>query len=296
MRVFEEQTLGPGKLLGVFEQGSQEWHQARTQGIGGSEIGACLGLSPWVSAYRLWAIKTGQVTEAPVDNWAVRLGKAFEQPILDLWQEQYPEWEVFTCGTYQHSQYPWALANPDAIARHRETGELMVLEVKTARNYWTDGVPLHYLAQVQWYLAITGIKKGRIIAVAGWDWQDIEIPADEFEHEVMFTSAQRFWLRVTDRSEPEWDGSRVTYETVRELHPDIEDTEEELGELGVNLVTAQLRFDEAEATLNSFKSATLSAMGRAKYGIVTLDGMEPRTVAVRKARGSGNPWLEVRRS
>lgn len=293
MDVFSPVKINQAELVGVFQDGSEEWHKARSQGIGGSEIGAIMGLSPFSSAYRVWAVKTGRVKEEPVDNWAVKLGKAFEQPLLDLWAEQNPEWEVLVTGTYRHKDYPWALANLDALARHRETGEMMVLEVKTARNYWDD-VPPHYVAQVQWYLWIMGIKRARIVAVAGWDYRDIEITADEFEHEVMRATAERLWRCVEGDGEPEWDGSQVTYETVRQLNPEVEDTECELGELGVGLVNAHTIYTEALEEFNKYKSATLDAMGRAKFGIVSLEGYPPRTVAIRKARQGGTPWLEVR--
>jgi putative phage-type endonuclease len=295
MDKFTPAKINQAELIGDFEAQSELWHLYRANGIGGSEIGAVLGLSPFSSAYRVWALKTKQVPEPHIDNWAVRLGKAFEQPILDLWQEQYPEWEVMLTGMYRHSEHKFAIANPDAIARHRETGELMILEVKTSRNYWSDGVPPHYLAQVQWYMAILGINKARIIAVAGWDWQDIEVPEDKFEQEVMFATGARLWQAVELNQEPEWDGSRVTYETVREMHPDIEDVEADLGELGVNLVAAQIEYERAEEKLNSYKSATLAAMGRARWGVGSYEGQESRIVAVRKARGKGNPWLEVRK-
>jgi putative phage-type endonuclease len=293
MDVFSPLKINHAELVGVFQDGSEEWHRARSHGIGGSEIGGIMGLSPFSSAYRVWAVKTGRVTEEPVDNWAVKLGKAFEKPILDLWAEQNPDWEVLITGTYRHSLYPWALANLDGLARHRETGELMVLEVKTARNYW-DQVPPHYLAQVQWYLWIMGIKRARIIAVAGWDYRDIEVAADEFEQEAMRAAGKRLWECVEGDGEPSWDGSQVTYETLRQLHPNIEDTETELGELGVGLVNAHTRYADALYEFNQYKSATLQAMGRAKFGIVSLDGIPARTVAVRKARAGGIPWLEVR--
>lgn len=294
MDVFSPDKLGPSELVGIFEQGSREWHQVRESGIGGSEIGAILGLNPWSSAYKVWAEKTKQLPQLELDNWAVRFGRAFEQPILNLWQEDNPDWIVCTTGTYRHREHTFAIANPDAIALHRYSGEAMILEVKTARNYWAE-VPPHYEAQLQWYMAITGITKGRIVAVAGWDWRDIEYELDEFQAGVMFSAAGRLWEKVQTINEPDWDGSKATYEVIRELNPYIDDSEAELGELGVNLVAKQRAFDQAEAELNQFKSAVLSAMGKSKYGVVELDGHPKQTVAIRKTRGQGVPWLEVKR-
>ena len=81
-------------LLGVFESGSEEWHDARHSGIGGSEIGTIMGLNPWESAFALWAKRTGQIPDNPPENWSIRFGRAFELPMLELWAEEHPEYEV----------------------------------------------------------------------------------------------------------------------------------------------------------------------------------------------------------
>lgn len=294
MRKYKPAKLGNGILLGDFEPGTQEWHNARSQAIGGSEIGTILGLNPYASPYQLWAVKTGKVEPPVVNNWSVRFGKAFEGPILELWQEENPEWEVMTTGTYAHAEYPWFVANPDAIARHRETKQLAVIEVKTARTTWGE-VPPHYVAQTRWYMHILGIRRAYIVAVAGWNWLNHEVYYDKFEESVLVSAANRFWGYVVNDTPPDFDGSLATYETVRQMHPGIEDREVEIGELGVGLVSAQIEFEKAEAKLNGFRSATLDAMGKAKYATVELDGIGKRRVAMRQGRGNGVPWLVVKK-
>ncbi|MDQ3578214.1 MAG: YqaJ viral recombinase family protein, partial [Actinomycetota bacterium] len=62
-------------FVGDFAPGSPEWHAARAQGLGGSEIAAVLGLSPWESRFSLWHRKTG--TASPVvENDIMYWGKA----------------------------------------------------------------------------------------------------------------------------------------------------------------------------------------------------------------------------
>jgi len=46
--------------------------------------------------------------------------------------------------------------------------------------------------------------------------------------------------------------------------------------------------------LNQCKSVVLDAMGKAKYGYVMKDGKK-WVVAQRQARGSGTPWLVVKK-
>ena len=277
--------------LGTFASDSPEWHELRSHGIGGSEMGTIMGLNPWESAYALWAKKTGKITDDFKENWAVRLGKAFEEPIVKLFEEEHPEFEVFSCGTFASKEVAFLHANPDALARHRETGEWFVIEIKTARYPW-EAVPQHYVCQVQHYMDVLGIKKSYVVAVAGMDYKEYYIPADTFQQEVQRDAALRFWNLMQTDTKPAWDGSESTYQAVRRMNPEIENRDVELGELGIGLWNAQRRLDEAQAALNAYKSATVEAMGLAKTAYVTVDGMEPVKVASRQMRG-GSPALII---
>ena len=275
--------------VGMADSGTQKWHDLRSQGIGGSEIGTIMGLNPYESAFSLWAKRTGQIPDPPIDNWAVRFGKAFEEPILKIWAEANPKWDVLILGTYRHAKFDYMLANPDAIAVNRDTGEHVILEVKTARSYW-DEVPPAYHAQVMHYMDVFNVQRSYIIGVAGWDWQEHEILRDDFEVEVQRNEARRFWDHLQAHVQPAWDGSKATYETVRQLYPNMEDTEVDLGILGSRLLVAQSDVDHATRELNTLKSQVLDRMGSAKYGV--LDG---KRIVSRQARGNGIPWLTIKK-
>ena len=280
-------------LLGVFESGSEEWHDARHSGIGGSEIGTIMGLNPWESAFALWAKRTGQIPDDPPQNWSIRFGRAFELPMLELWAEEHPEYEVFLTGTWQHAEHDFLHANPDALARHRESGEWVVVEIKTSRGTW--GVtPPAYVAQVMHYMEVLHLKRAVIVAVAGWNYEERWVDYDDFQAVSQITAATRFWHHLMDVEKPEWDGSKATYEATRYMHPEIEDAEVDLGELGFALTKAQANFYASEEHLNQCKSVVLDAMGKAKYGYVMKDGKK-WVVAHRQARGSGTPWLVVKK-
>ena len=155
MNLYTPETINGAKLLGVFDSGSDEWHELRSHGIGGSEIGTILGLNPWESAYYLWATKTGQLPPKQLDSFAVKLGNWLEPMILDtILPEIHPDWKIYRTGTYQHPYLPYLHANPDALAMI--DGELCVIEVKTSRNYWAE-VPPHYVAQLQHYMNVLGL-------------------------------------------------------------------------------------------------------------------------------------------
>ena len=277
--------------LGTFTSDDAEWHRIRSEGIGGSEIGTVMGLNPWESAYALWAKKTGKIEDSFKGNTATRVGKLLEEPVLKMFAEDHPELELFTAGTFASKDMPFMHANPDALARHRETGEWYVIEAKTARYPW-DTAPQHYVAQVQHYMDVLGIGEAYIVALAGMEPYEQFIEADHYEQAVQRDAAFRFWQKVRNDVKPEWDGSESTYQAVRFQYPQIEDREVELGELGINLWNAQRKLDEAQSELNEYKSAVLDVMGYARTAMVTFDDNPPVKVASRQMRG-GKPALII---
>ena len=282
IRQHTPETWNGAKLLGNYAPGSPEWHAERQNGVGGSEVGTILGLNQWESAYALWAKKLGKIDGEVKENWAIRFGKAFEEPILKLWMEDHPEWDVVTTGTYQDPKCPYRHANPDAIAIHKETGEEMIIEVKTARNTW-DEVPKSYIAQVLHYMGVMGIKRGIIVAVAGMTWSETEVPYNQDWIAMQNESIDRFWKCIETDSKPAWDGSESTYNAVRTQYADIDGSECELGQLGFQLVQAQITSDKAYYELNLLKSQVLDMMGTAKWGVLT-DNRRTRRIASRQMR------------
>ena len=291
-QVYEGETFNGALNLGVYDSGSSEWHELRSRGIGGSEIGTIMGYNPWESAFALWAKRTGQIPDPPLEGWSIRFGRAFELPVLELWAEEHPEYEVFLTGTWQHPEHEFMLANPDALAKHRETGEWIVVEIKTSRGSWGE-TPPHYAAQVLHYMTVLNLERSVSVAVAGWNYEERWVDFDDFEADAQLAAASRFWNHLQNVEKPEWDGSKATYEAVRYMHPDIENDEVDLEEFGQVLLSASENFRKSETALNEIKSVVLDRMGTAKYGYVMRDGKK-WVIAQRQARGQGKPWLVVK--
>lgn len=289
MKPYIPENINRAKLIGSFESGSPEWHEARKFSVGGSEVGTILGLNPYESAYALWAKKTGRIPTEIKENWAIRFGKAFEEPILHLWQEEHPDWELFTTGTYQHADYDFIHVNPDALARHKETGEWQVLEVKTGRTTW-DIVPPAYQCQLLHYMGTLGIQRGQIVAVAGMTWNEYDMAFSQEQYDIQIGAILRFWESVVNDLKPDWDGSESTYNAVRLQHPEIDDTEVEIGQLGISLVEAQLEADRAYTRLMRVKSEVMDLMGTAKHAFVDHGNGQSKRVASRQFR-AGQPVL-----
>ncbi|MFE6868362.1 YqaJ viral recombinase family protein [Kitasatospora sp. NPDC057692] len=199
-------AAGPA-VLGYFAPGSPEWHTARADGVGGSEIAAVMGLSPFESRFSLWHRKQGLL--APVEeNPQMYWGNRLEPVVLAEFAERHPEWVVRRAPTYAGPGRPWQIANPDGelvpacgcglhgdpCCEGRGTGRLAdcgpccpacptcpsaaasvaeLVEVKTARDDegWgkegTDEVPVHYRAQCIWYLDTLSLRRCRIAVLIG---------------------------------------------------------------------------------------------------------------------------------
>jgi len=276
------------KKIGDFTPSDPEWHELRTKGITGTDTGAILGVSPFASAYKVWAVKTGQVSDEVKQNERMRLGQLLEAPLIQLYREKHEDVTVYeNVGTYIHEDYPELIANPDGLVTIGE--KLYVLEVKTSRNYWGE-VPAHYRTQVLHYADVFSADGVIVISLAGGDYQEWEVEVDENELSMQRAIVLEFWKEnVVNGVEPDWDGSQSTYETVRAISSPTEEGETDLGYLGVQLYNALMEFNAADNKLRELKSATLAQMNDSKYGYA-----EGYLVAVKRQRGEGKPYLEVK--
>jgi len=283
------EILGNAVFLGDYANNSEEWHALRNQDgvISGSEIGAILGLSPFTSAMTLWAEKTNRLDKQVVGNTAMRLGQLVEPAIRTLYQEQHPDHVVQEVGTYAAKNFDWMHANPDGICLTAD-GEAYILEIKHTATYW-DSVPEHYKAQVFWYMYVFGLQRSVFAVVNAGRYKEYEVLWDDFEWQAIFQQVNRFRTNVLEDTVPDWDGSESTYETVRKLSPDVENRNEELGQLGIELHLAQDKFDEAENYLREAKSRTIAALNGAKNG--TVDG---EIVCTLSQRAGGTPYLTIK--
>lgn len=135
--------------------GKKEWLLHRRKGIGGSDVAAILGLSPWVSPYQVWADKTGRVPIDLKSNEFEHWGTIME-PILANEFEAQTRKKVFRQNkTFYDPKYPFLRADIDRDV----AGEDGFLEIKTAMEYksdaWSDEqIPGPYRLQVQHYMYV----------------------------------------------------------------------------------------------------------------------------------------------
>lgn len=259
-------------------------------------MGTIAGLNKWESAVTAFYKFTGKISDSIPDTPAMEWGRRLEAVIIDKFADEHPELVVHKDpGTWIHAERDFQLANPDAILER--DGELGVLEIKTAayKDDWVDEngelrVPLYYQTQVQWYLSTLGLSWAYLaVLFSGREYMEFEIQANPFQQEIDLMLVETFLEHCARNKQPAWDGSSSTYETVRQLHPEIDSTEVELGNLGSDYLEALKQAERATERLTELKSRVMAEMGRAKTG--TIGGVARFW---RRSRSGGSPFLVVK--
>lgn len=229
------------EYVGTFVPCSPEWHAARAEGLGGSEIAAVLGLSKWESRFSLWHRKLGRIPPQ-TENDEMTAGKRLEPAILQWWRDQHPEFIVDptkTPGTYRSRERPWQIANPDLIATPigaaAGSGD-RVVEAKFAiyPDEWgksgTDEIPVYYRCQVQWYMDVFGSEESRIAVFFGScaEFREYVVRADPAEQGILRENGAEFMRSLADNKRPDIDEHSATYTALRQLPDGVDDDPVEL--------------------------------------------------------------------
>lgn len=299
------EKLGDGVYVGTFANQSPEWHEQRAKGIGGSDVGVICGLSQWSSAYTWAAKRLGAIEDTFEPNEAMFWGTTLETVILDVWGNDHPELKLHReVGTWAHHARDWQQANPDAIyeTSDDEGGKTFgIVEIKTSRyeDDWKKGkdgepdqVPATYRAQVLWYLQTFGFSHAYVVVLfSGNKLRTFEIRYDKFEAETNLSIVEEFKTFIDREELPPFSAPyNSTFETVRFMHPEIDDSEVELGTLGLTYFAALRQLEKAQEEFDLCKSHVAAAMGTAKRG--TIDGV---LAVTRQARGTGVPYLVTKK-
>lgn len=182
------------ELLPEYEQDSPEWHEARRNGIGASEVAAILGLSPFQTPLSVYRVKMGVPNEIPED--LAYFGHALEAPIAQWIRDKHPKVGMVGAGISARSvEWPWLTATPDRMAANT----IIPIEIKTSSAYskdkWADGVPLYYQTQVQTQLAVLGAPFGWLAVLHGGNSPELyRVERDEgFIQDHLIPKTRDFW-------------------------------------------------------------------------------------------------------
>jgi putative phage-type endonuclease len=182
--------------------------EARKAGIGASEAAIVMGLNKFMSPYQLWCIKVGldkqqDLSDVPQVHW----GSVHEESIAQQYAKVTEQKVRKLSQTLYHKDYPFVLCHID----RKIEGKRKLLECKFAmyhNNDWgpdgSDIVPLSYIIQVQYQLAITGYAEADLaVLISGWDFRIYHFKRDEMLINRILEDVKRFWHCVENKIEPE---------------------------------------------------------------------------------------------
>jgi putative phage-type endonuclease len=199
----------------------------RTCYVGGSDIASILGVNPYRSGLDCWLDKVDPASRPDSDNAATRRGKRMEPVILEWAREDYGLVVEHRNRRFRDPLTPFFASEIDAETS--VDGEPVNVEVKTVHPFlskeWgaeeSDGLPLHYLAQTQWGLSVTGRRLCVVYAGVGDELRRYFVERDDALIDLMRHEAESFWRGyVETRLRPDIDPNHArVFETLRRLYP-----------------------------------------------------------------------------
>ena len=184
---------------------TEEHRAQRRRGIGGSDVAAIAGLSPWRTPLDVYLSKVEDVEQTETD--AMRWGSILEAPIAAGYAQATGHRIRCVNRVLAHPEHPFILASLDRqiVAHPAGPG---VLEVKTAlrrSDEWgesgTGEIPDHYALQVHQYLLVTGWKWAELVVLFLSERRlaTYHIEADSEIQAWLIALERHFW---TDHVEP----------------------------------------------------------------------------------------------
>ena len=154
----------------------QEWLRERKNYLGGTDLAAICGLSPYRTALDVYLDKTSDNISEDT-NAAMRWGTLLEDVVAKAYKEDIGNgkevWE--SDHPVRHTEHRFLAANIDRWVGKRKDIREYILECKTAGfnkgKEWgdlgTDQIPESYLVQVAYYAAICNVPKVDIAVLIG---------------------------------------------------------------------------------------------------------------------------------
>lgn len=214
----------------------EDWLEERKKSLGGSDMGAVLGLNRYRSPYTVWAEKTGRIGEEP-ENEAMRVGRDLEPYVASRFEEASRKSVRRMNYLLRREDCPHLHANID----RQILGESSGLECKTAsalnlKRYEGGDFPESYYAQCVTYLAVTGWERWFLAAlvlgkgfycyqittvpddyVPGWCESSVYVSPDEIA--ALKRCAADFWHDYVEAdSPPPMDGDASTTEALETIY------------------------------------------------------------------------------
>jgi putative phage-type endonuclease len=254
---------------------NQDFSVDRTKYIGGSDIGAILGLSRFRSPLEVWMEKTGKKIKK-LDSLPLRFGSFAEEFVASEYARATGFKLIHDESIYIHPEHAFMSAHMDRfVLEGSASSPTRILECKTANPIsagdWgeigSDEVPMSYLCQCIWYMAITNINTVDLAVLFGnSDFRIYQIARDVGLETVILQKARHFWNEhvLKDIAPPaQSEADCQTLFSKGDPKKSLEAQSETL-ELSRRLVLLTSEISTREEAISSIKQAIMSQMGAAE--------------------------------
>ena len=268
-----------------------EQKELRGRGIGGSEIAAVCGLSPWAGP---WDVYLSKIGDAPPFEESIhtRRGQAMGPVIAKLWADETGK-TISRVGRYEetlvHEKYPIVRATPDGRVHSGASSNSAVvaaLETKSpARgDGWgeegTDEIPEHIIPQAQWECSVLGVERAYVVPMIFGAPRTYVVEYNDQLFHALRERAEQFWSdHVEPRKAPPVDASDAAREWLLKNHPGVKatiDASFEQEELLRSLAEVRSQISDREKEEAELKARLIAAMPSG----TTLKGAHGRATIV----------------
>lgn len=211
--------------MAVYEE-KESYATSRAGGLGGTDMAAILGLSPWKKPIDIYAGKVDPGKQPELDKECLYWGSALEPIVRGRYEERFsvpvqapakldlffPKSRPWRDSTLIEGDETWQLAAPDGWMPSIKTG----LEVKCASrrtDEWgaedSEDVPPHYYVQAAWYMAVCNAQAWNFaVLFSGNTLEQFKLKRDPAFEKDMIAAGRAFWFdNVLKRVEPPIDES-----------------------------------------------------------------------------------------
>lgn len=272
---------------GMTEEDWQEYRKQQT-GIGGSDVATILGLNPYKTAFTLWLEKTGQITPSEVSNQYIEWGNLLEPVIREKFAKETGFEVMENPYVLQHDEHDFMVANLDGEVID-DSGERGILEIKTASERmakdWENGIPNHYMLQIQHYLAVTGYSYAYCCClIGGNNFKYYKIERDDYVIDAIISAEMDFMLRVKNWIAPEISGHAADSNYLASAYPEANDNE---ALLEPHLERLAVRYDALQQEIKALQAEADYIKNRIKleakeYGVLRNDRIKISMPTVKK--------------
>ena len=196
----------------------EEWLDYRKKGIGGSDVAAIMGISPFATIRDLYNNKVGILPAIPEEeesNWVAKeVGHRLEDLVAEIFVRK-TGLKVFPVRKmFRHPLYPFMLADVDFFISFSD-GTYGILECKTcnynASKKWDDdAIPDNYVLQVKHYLSVMNMQKAYIACLYGNNEDEFVfryLERDLMDEEDLIEQEAFFWEKYVEKHvEPPYNG------------------------------------------------------------------------------------------